>query len=580
MLEEETAAEVEEWVAGQEGVVDTGRTESAVHFRVRGGQWAAVWKRPATVEAPRSLPNGLVGEAKAQQEVVVGDQRKEHRWQKQALVLSPIDNEVAPFGVDPDSRVARDALEQTRGYQNGSVLELRDGQADLAAFKAFDVHDVIHLAAHGSCMDDQKCRLLTGEQVAPPYNLDANPWPQKLLNGDEMEQQYPLLHERWKEAHGYVQGISEPGVSWKHNKVCDPSGSCEQRFFVSVNSDFFKNTYPGGLDDTFVFASSCHAGRQSEDGGLGLALVGENSAYLSWTDSVSSGHTPSVVRDFYETATRTGLPVADVLDEMDPWGTGKPGLYNEWKDGKVAWEAWLLLTQSDQDVRLREVVTLLDPYDPLENSGEATALLAADSYTDDGREDALDLKVRIEGVQEGFEHNYSVRFEIDGEPFGGEYKVTPADKTSEYTYELEVEDVPTGKKLKREQTYDLTAVSTLSGQGTSVHHVENVRFQFWCDVFPFPAFTDDDGEFLAQLDGACAQYNAELEPNARYSMCVCGKRPLEEDGVVETCDILCSEAENSDRCGDFSGPGVVPEAWNRQSNCFKPEWEQAGFEER
>jgi hypothetical protein len=517
-------------------------------------------------------------ERRGRSEVVEGDQAFEARDKKRALILSPVEFEFGQQWNADDGAIVRDLLENTRGY-SGSVDYRENESAGVEAFSSWDDRAVVHVSTHGICIGKEETGsttsngcfplgLFTGEKAAATVEV-----PYEVADEELMEN--ATLNGALTEAVEKVSQEGRVGVSVDPLLECEtatPNPSCDMRLLYVVDADFFAAQYPNGLDNTFVFLNACESLGTAANG-IGRTIIGPGGAFAGWTNPVLNGDAAAAAEELYGDYLSKGLTVADALKRMQ----NKTSVDPEFGTAELHGFGY------DGHVRIREVVTMKKHADVLEDGEDLTALMRAEDYTDDGRDDVLEFTVQVDGVTEGREDRYEVSFELNGEEVGESRTVKLSDKVDEFQYEFDVE-LELGQDLKRDNSYTLTAKTTLGGgegnepdKGFSVHQVENVKFQFWCDVFPFPAFTDDDGEFLAQLDGACAQYNAELEPNARYSMCVCGKRPLEEDGVVEACDILCSEAENSDRCQDFSGPGVVPEAWNRQSNCFKESFHQEGF---
>jgi hypothetical protein len=577
---EQEANVVADWVADQPGVVDVRSSSAGLMFRIEGSRWGTILKpRAVSQNGPMQLRSSELEEETARSEVVEGDQAFEARDRKRALILSPVEFEFGGQWNADDGAIVRDVLENTRGYR-GNVDYRKNEAAGLEAFSSWDDRAVVHVSTHGICIGEEETGsdtsngcfplgLFTGEKAAATVEVPYE------VTDEEIEED-ATLNGALMDAVEKVSQEGGVGVSVDPLLECEtatPTPSCDMRLLYVVDADFFAAQYPNGLENTFVFLNACESLGTAANG-IGRTLIGPGGAFAGWTNPVVNEDAAAAAEELYGEYLSKGLTVADSFKRMQ----NKRSVDPEFGTAELHGFGY------DGHARIREVVTMKKHADVLEDGEDLTALMRAEDYTDDGRDDVLEFTVQVDGVTEGREDRYKVSFELNGEEVGEARPVKPSDKVDEFQYEFDVE-LELGQDLKRDESYTLTAKTTLGGgegnepdKGFSVHQVENVKFQFWCDAFIFPATKDENGDWLATLTGHCSQYNSQLQEDYLYGMCVCGQRPLEEDGVVEACDILCVD-DGSGRCTDFSGPGVVPEAYREESNCFKESWTQSGFGE-
>lgn len=558
--------EIARWLRQQPNMVEVKTRGESIAFRLEGGQWgfSLLSAVPDGEQPMQALSRQLEpSEETARGELVAGDQHEDKREQKYALMWVPQAWEFGPNGGQTGAGV-RSILEDTRGYR-GNVTTLANQEADVASMKRWDEYDVVLVATHGGCFGVEQdlgnyydigfpcapASLMTGELAAEPVSIAEGTTLEELENDVG-------FNELFERAHTYVSSLGPPGVHLAPSVDCGGVDlGCKLRLFVTVDTSHLERMYPDGIDKTFFWVGACSSMGGGQDADLAVTLLGEDSAMVGWTSLVGQRFTRIAAEEFFGWL-KKGLNVTEALD-----------LQQNNYDGNFR---STLVAKSTDFVRIREVVTALDPIVELEHGADASALLASESFTDDGRPDRLDLAAKIEGVTDGTEQFYKVQFKLDGKKIGPEVAPTAADKEGEFTYHLEIPNVDVGKDLKKDQMYTLTARVKVFGQDHySYHKARDIIFSKWCEPFPYkPIFSEETGGSLeTELEQACAPLNASMEPGHTYAICACGNRPLQPDGTILECDILCDE----DGSGDcVSGDGVLPDGYQESSRCFKEAW--------
>lgn len=83
-----------------------------------------------------------------------------------------------------------------------------------------------------------------------------------------------------------------------------------------VTADFFRATYPGGLQDTFVFVDACQTlGSGQTD--LAEAITGTSSVFVGWSEIVASLHALDAAAALYTDMVERGVTADVAFAELD-----------------------------------------------------------------------------------------------------------------------------------------------------------------------------------------------------------------------------------------------------------------------
>lgn len=275
------------FLQGQSDVAEVESDEFAIWFRVKGG--TGIWiLREGAFSPDRSSEAALAGRTTPPPQPRPNfDVVNPGSEQKRALVLSPFLWEVPEL--DDGAPVAA-ILAATRGYENRVTYlanaAMSDATVNLGSFSGWDAYDVIHLSTHGKRIcTPAGCRatLVAGllENILPPGS------------GTLAEKLHTLAHQ----GIGYAKG--------------ETSG----REYLVINADFFRSTYPTGLDHALVFINSCQSfGSQATD--LVDAIQGSTSVVLGWSDVVYVVDATAAATAFYESLSDRGYPAEVAHDEL------------------------------------------------------------------------------------------------------------------------------------------------------------------------------------------------------------------------------------------------------------------------
>jgi len=330
-------AELAEWLAEQNDVVEVGWGPEAIRYRVRGGRghWlflntaASVGESGGTTQA--GTPTGGVGAGGAAvfhaslpksrtargagAESVGNDPdvaralsgglewlvpsahaQAPGRQIKRALLLSPFRWQWQLEGLDDGIEDIRKAL-LARDYKDKVDVHVEaihpddpghtTGGVGLPAVMSWDQYDYIHLLTHGGRVCNPLGHCMTALMT---------PWTEDLVAsaraGAVAADNKPLLQQldRAGQETAKVQllvpaeQIPEvgPGQVYQQNTV-DGSVRTLTGPFVLLTSQFFIDTY-GGLDNSVVVISACSSG---VDGDLLSGLQGDDTAVIGWRSTMS-----------------------------------------------------------------------------------------------------------------------------------------------------------------------------------------------------------------------------------------------------------------------------------------------------
>lgn len=542
----ESLSAVAGWLAAQPDVVDVKADDEDVVFRMDGG--LPVWvvgndaqpvvgpPQPGDIEAVGGANTQRAdagGQAAVATQGVAGTDPED----KTAIVLSPYEWQ---FGHGEGADVAG-ILETTRGYA-GNVTYLAntyDANADearlevtLDALRGMMAHDVVHLDTHGSFVCDNagncQTRISTGLDI-----ID-------------------LVDKNFLDADDYTGVTVE--VKEGRTAIAIMDDSLRSQYAATPG-----NTPAAALEDTLVYFSAC----ETLQGWDVADAIGAHGVYLGWDQSVNSADAADAAVELYATLADEGVTTKEALTRLTDEGL------TEDRNGATLWAT------GAEDLRLREIVTMLRPDDTPLESGDDVAVLGAD-------EDRLALPVRVEGVLEDPDQapEFTVRLEVNGQASPTRYTLdtsdaTPVDVSPDGTATYLVDgtwDLPAGTDT--DAPLDLEAVADLPEGGDSRHIADDIGKAGYSGTLTttyqetvVPP-TREDGENLwawditweARIDVATEKARvhsswADVEyPRGDSSWAVSGSETRRHDGVDPSEGYWCEQWELTFQgSGDFSG---------------------------
>jgi hypothetical protein len=372
-----SAVDVAAWLEMQPGMAEVQSGDLAVRFRLGGGRGTWVLLEGATAPLPEpglvtplstSAPTGIT----LHKERIVAEDHE----QKQALVLSPF---LYEFGAYDDGEAVHDILANTRGYEGGVKYfaneKATDTKVGVENFEDWGNYQVVLVTTHGvRACDAGGCR---GEIAAT--TLEA------ILpgSGQTRAEKTKSLEQQGLEV---VKSKHHPGTT-----------------FISVTADFMRSRYPSGLDNTVVFLNACQSfASQAVD--LVEALEGDTSVVFGWDESVyaNDAYAASVAL-FNELS--AGYPTEVAYERLENlrFGTATP-------HGPPP-TLYVSSRPAGGDLRIREVVTLLEPHSGLKLSPSSFVLI--DGVEDDGLDDRAPYAVRVDGMTPELAENAVLHVSID-----------------------------------------------------------------------------------------------------------------------------------------------------------------------
>jgi hypothetical protein len=357
--------------------------------------------------------------------------------------------------------------------------------------------------------------LSESEKTLCRQALDAYPDSRRIEDArasasEEAESDAPNTVEQILIDYGLQEPPSEPSgreiirdaMAQIDGKLC---GSYEGRArtgrFIMLTTDFFEDTYPGGIDNAVIIMSACSSGFRTD---LLEALDGDNTVVLGWSQSVS-----------IDAAAEAGKLIASKLVEVDEANEDDSGLTVEQSiqairqlldeaaqnppteaecetaEGSAAANCALQYGQplsvlndqpvdaltgamlrvvGDSTLRAREIVYLVD------GAGQDLAngtMLPAVGSAGDGRPDSVDVRIRVDGL--GLEEDPQatpLEFQFEGRTIEVErpLRVEVAPGVWELPYRL-----PLGRDYQEGEAIDLEVVARLGDDGDSRWLYEDLR---------------------------------------------------------------------------------------------------------
>lgn len=478
-------------------------SDGAIRFRVDGGR--PIWFERTEhfydydLDAPQALVERQFSQRQLQQrnanpdaivaqDIVGGDSnndgREDQKDPKRALFMFPIDLEVAFQDVHlrdfygkkydelPPIRWIDHAAQMFRELDSyaGNVTVKSGAEVTLDTFKNWSDYDVIGYNGHGSYVcDEEECysSLQTGVAVESCDEV--------------LESQLEL---------GLTCGTMVVSLEFVGVDVPGRLPAEYTYSYIKITPEFFRQNATGDME-SIIYFGSC-----SLFEGYDLtAALGLNGFYLGWTGPVGWEEDSKAGLEFFdllafgadtETSYRwlriEGLttyekPERAIFSKLERFG----------RDGLSATAGESFSAQGDgaSDLRARQIIEALNSSgQPIVENENLFADLVG--VPDDGEHDELDMRVKVDGIEEGTLGDYAVRILLNGEEVGETYSMTKAQQVGEMSYLLEIEKVPLG--LDIEETiegerlifYELEAVVDLPEGGVS-RYFENVVFEatYW-----------------------------------------------------------------------------------------------------
>ena len=533
-----TVADTAAWLWGHDEVVEVDVGASALRFRLAGGRplWYSellmgegagtvddLARTPAETWPRSGTPANGVGRLDVVGDDVNDDGRLNQRDPRRALVLSVTYFEHLRWAQEnPDEHIDAEQvggghaiaalLRQHEAFQDpitGSALVthlVNDGDAQPIGpqtFATFADYDVIYVATHGDtvCGDvpgrGRVCRsFLFSGQLLPSCSVP------------------PSLGSYLDCMRIHVRDVNQDIVHTFYG--------------LAISSDFLRTAYPNGFDNMIVWLNACSLFHPDVPYGdtphdfVELLRRGENSLVFGWTDLVDTQRASDAASVFFGLMASYGVRTAEAFkddrvaahDHVNSAGrTTRLVRFGRYVPPEHHLQP--LASSPRPDLRLREIVTVTDDEGvPLRDGASLTPFV--DGVAGDGREDSLNLLLRIDGVLEHELRDFVIRLEFDRRPIGRPTVLADAEplQLDEYSYEATLEAVSLGLDLEPGRSYELEAIVDLPEGGDSRFAVDLVAAQgCWLDAtiegarngrYEGPAgyeLRPDGGDLILHLDG-------------------------------------------------------------------------------
>lgn len=458
------------WLRDQVGVRELLADAAGLVFRLEGGRRVWVETVPDTVRfgarASGSLGSGadwelgsgplwVPGLAAAPPGSIIGedqngDDKLNQRDRRRALVLDPYLHEVAFTGYEGGPRVAA-LLEKSEAYA-GQVTFQADDAISLASYQGWTDYDLITVFSHSGlkCEGDRCVWLLwLGIHLDPSMAAEDLAALKAQLEPIGLE-----LRVRMSDGEKKKVKVDE--------EVSVPAGD-SLYWSIGASADFFRHTYPRGLDRKIILIGSCG----STDQAMILAMTGpprpDASAYFGFTNLVEAEDAEGAVTSFLDLVVHQALSARQAYQQLKQRGLTR--FVDE--DGVTEFVGHMV-----RNPRAREIVSLVDAQDaPLRDGADLDSLVRG--AIGDGMPDSLSVTALIEGVITGNEDrsltdrstgsevvHMEAWLELDGKRIGRPEGLLDKPKEGN-TIRVEFENVPVGFDLRKDQEYELEAVVLL-----------------------------------------------------------------------------------------------------------------------
>ena len=428
-----TTAEAAAWLREQPSVAVVEHDDHGLRFRLDGGRFVWLTDGPIEMTASRTprargtfggigwspsraplfsrLPTRAgsdAGEPRLNGVVAAGEE------QKSAIVLAPLAH-LGSGGYGATDIAA--VLQDTRGY-GGRVTDIEGSTSSSGAamlgFSQLAGHEFVLVRSFGArvCAQGHGCRAVV---VASQMLGDWLRLPQ--------EQQ------------GTVDVLILPGGLQ----------------YVALGADYFRTTYPNGLQRAMIFFDV----PDLNDDRLTAALKGPSSEYFYWDGNRQASATGAAIRDFVSDLSRTGRASAFVHGERHLELVSDGATFVRVRPG------------NQRALRIRELLTIRNPI-------TKTELVTGSSMTiegtlGDGKPDKVGFVIDIDGITEEESTQTLVTVTVDGVEAPAMVPADGGEIIDEFTWRLEGEvEVP---DLTEDHELDIHAEALLAEGGKSQREV-------------------------------------------------------------------------------------------------------------
>ena len=451
------------WLESVEGIAEVLADSAGLVFRLTGGRriWvetapdnerfgagahAAGHLTPVSAGMPLPFssaapapPGSIVGEDRN------GDDKINQRDQRRALVLDPYLHEVAFTGYNGGPRVA-ELLEKSGAYAGQVTLQV-DDEISLASYQGWAEYDLITVFSHSGV----KC---AGNDCAWLLWLGIHLDP-SLAATDV------AALKAWLEPIGLELRVRMADVERETVQAGD-----SLYWSVGASADFFRHTYPRGLDRKIIVIGSC----SSMDPAMILAMTGpprsDASAYFGFTNLVEARDADGAVSSFLDLMVDQGLSAKQSYSQLRKRGLTR--FVDE--EGVTEFVGHLV-----RNPRAREIIRLVDAKDiPLRDGADLDSLVGGS--IGDRVPDSLTVTALVEGVITGNEDaglvdhttgsevvHMEAWLELDGKRIGRTEGLLDKPKRGN-VIRVDFKDVPVGFDLRKDQQYELEAVLLLPSE--------------------------------------------------------------------------------------------------------------------
>lgn len=400
----------------------------------------------------------------------IGENPPGEKVQKKALFINPI---VWQFGSSvydtvksqlqeyPDYKCAG-CVNYIQGDTNAKDQIDEENQAAGPSYEQFlgwKDSDLIHVFAHGYQFCPGKSVTSSGK---PVVSGDQETFPKNtagVIEGTNVEEGecVTTIQSGHYQTRDYIleNPRDVPGIAWSHKPGDDVWGEL-------VTTDFFRSNYPGGLDDTILFFTSCQL---MKDESLANTLKGTNTAVFGWTESVAGSRGKATAKEFFTELIDNGLRASVAYDKAI-----QSESHTEHSDDWHGAELNMVLDEGT-DPRGREVVFMVQPVfrEILEENGA----LPAEGVAGDGEDDELYIMIQVDGVDEDQNvDDFKIHLALDGEELEKIFK--PTDKFGDYSYRV-IEILPLSFDVAERDFVELEAWVDLPEGGDTRHYIEKVE---------------------------------------------------------------------------------------------------------
>lgn len=428
-----STSDVDTFFNEQTGMAEFESDDEAVRFRLDGGR--GTWILRTSAFATRSAPGAGAGSQKTVNAVagplfnVAGPESKD----KRAVVLSPM---LWDFAETDDGPAVAEILAGTRGYE-GRVEFLANESTTVTnvtvdSFKGWENLQVVHVVTHGTRLCKRgPCRAVIAAQLV----RGQGPTGEGILTKAQNQAEFT---DRGLEI-GKAEGSR--GLELEVPLA-----------IVLLTADFFRDQYPGGLDDTLVFFNACKTfGAEATD--LADAISGTTSVFLGWSESVDSDAAFAASVALYEDLSEGGYPIEVAHSRLggliSDASSGAQLLFGKRKDG--------------DGLRIRDVVELLDP-----GSGEllsSSSTISIVGTQGDGEPDSVPYAVRVDGMTTEFAPLVTLHVSVNGLEIGPQ-AITNGESNEKDQWVVRGE-IPLGFDVEEDTTVNFKAWVDLYSGGES-----------------------------------------------------------------------------------------------------------------